>query len=659
MGNKRPTKNVPQRKKVPIIYVGGAKMAKIIIHRGAKQIGGVSVEISTDVAKVFIDLGENLPGTDTPAPEIDGLTYGSGKNSALFLTHYHGDHIGLLDKALPDVPVYMGAIAKKILLNLAERIYKERLPLFQNIQPIGNGEIIVGDIKVTPIPYADHSAVDAFMFVVEADGCRILHTGDFRFHGMQGETTLEMLNRFAKNIDYIICEGTLLSREGVAPKSEAEIMREAAEIMATCPYVFVLCSSTHIERILSFYKANPKGRLFICDKYQKKQIAAASEALSDLGGSNFNMKFVYDYAPNLDSHMEEKGFCMMVRQGDYFKKIMEKFNEKIVIYSMWTGYLDERTKNQDLVDFLAPYKYHVFHTSGHASKEDLRKLFDIINPKRGVIPIHTNAPEKFRDIVPKNMLHLLRDGEIFITNTTNRPPTQAWRETMYSREEVTTTIENEVKSAPETLYNNRYVKTADTADGVRANEIVAEILLKNLDALSNIKQITRQETYKTPSHEKLAREVVLGSSNRSEELTAKWLYHKEILGLGKVLDFQVPLKNVQADKAGKVDLLTHNSDTNIAHLLELKVPDSTETLLRCVLEIYTYWCIEKKKKLLDEFKISGAELRKGILVYNPSRPYADFLSDECNMVRELMAKLDVDFFVLSADNTQILPPYSF
>jgi hypothetical protein len=228
---------------------------------------------------------------------------------------------------------------------------------------------------------------------------------------------------------------------------------------------------------------------------------------------------------------------------------------------------------------------------------------------------------------------------------------------MYSREKIKTTIASEVKSAPESLYNNHYVKTYDTLDGtpnsVRVNEIVAEILLKNLDALSSIKQITREETYKTASHEQLAKDVVLGSSNRSEELTAKWLYHKEILGLGKVLDFQVPLKNV---RAGKVDLLSYNSDTNIAHLLELKVPDSPETLLRCVLEIYTYWRTADKKKLLKEFDDCPAkELRAGILIYNPSRPYDDYYSDECKKVRELMTKLDVDFFVLSADNTRIIP----
>jgi mRNA degradation ribonuclease J1/J2 len=53
------------------------------------------------------------------------------------------------------------------------------------------------------------------------------------------------------------------------------------------------------------------------------------------------------------------------------------------------------------------------HVSGHAPAQDIKKLYEAINPKCGFIPIHTDAPENFRDIVPENMLHLLRDGEIF------------------------------------------------------------------------------------------------------------------------------------------------------------------------------------------------------------------------------------------------------
>ena len=46
--------------------------------------------------------------------------------------------------------------------------------------------IIVGDIKVTPF-YNCHSIYDSYMFLIEADGKRIWHTGDYREHGYLGK----------------------------------------------------------------------------------------------------------------------------------------------------------------------------------------------------------------------------------------------------------------------------------------------------------------------------------------------------------------------------------------------------------------------------------------------------------------------------------------
>ena len=43
-----------------------------------------------------------------------------------------------------------------------------------------------GDIRVTPF-VVDHSALDAYMFLIEIDGKKILFTGDFREHGITGE----------------------------------------------------------------------------------------------------------------------------------------------------------------------------------------------------------------------------------------------------------------------------------------------------------------------------------------------------------------------------------------------------------------------------------------------------------------------------------------
>ena len=38
----------------------------IKIHRGLNQIGGCITEISTATSRVFIDMGQNLPGVGVP-----------------------------------------------------------------------------------------------------------------------------------------------------------------------------------------------------------------------------------------------------------------------------------------------------------------------------------------------------------------------------------------------------------------------------------------------------------------------------------------------------------------------------------------------------------------------------------------------------------------
>jgi len=94
---------------------------------------------------------------------------------------------------------------------------------------------------------------------------------------------------------------------------------------------------------------------------------------------------------------------------------------------MWTGYLDNRKKNQKLIDFLAPYQvsdielakklltpdeynFRILHTSGHASPEDIKKLYEAVNPKQGLIPIHTDSPEMFKSIIPHGDIIILEDG---------------------------------------------------------------------------------------------------------------------------------------------------------------------------------------------------------------------------------------------------------
>ena len=78
---------------------------KIHIHRGQNQIGGNIVEISTESTKILLDVGLELDDEKNKAlPNIPGLFDRAGYD-AVFVTHYHGDHLGLAYRIHPDIPL--------------------------------------------------------------------------------------------------------------------------------------------------------------------------------------------------------------------------------------------------------------------------------------------------------------------------------------------------------------------------------------------------------------------------------------------------------------------------------------------------------------------------------------------------------------------------
>ena len=105
---------------------------KIIVHRGTHQIGGCVTEIQSNKGtRIAIDIGENLPSQNqevTQELNIEGLTIqGQNNFKAVFITHYHGDHIGLYHKILPQIPIYMGKISKEIYKILQTRLAKAKI----------------------------------------------------------------------------------------------------------------------------------------------------------------------------------------------------------------------------------------------------------------------------------------------------------------------------------------------------------------------------------------------------------------------------------------------------------------------------------------------------------------------------------------------------
>jgi ribonuclease J len=424
---------------------------KITIHRGTNQIGGCITEIESSGYKVFIDFGEQLPGSkndDNKLLQIDGLTCGDVSKSALFITHYHGDHIGKICDTVSDLPIYVGETALEIYKCLEKRLTHipdkkeaekhkkilDRLKIVKTFKPAQ--KIKSGEIVITPL-FIDHSAFDAYMFIVEADGKRVLNTGDFRGHGLRGKTLVPVLQKYAQNIDYIISEGSNIERPDAALQTEQELQKDFEKHFRKNKFNFVIVSSTNIDRIFSLYHAAKKARrCFVCDTYQAEILKTVSEAhkqyttFYDIDYEqetnptgrflelNRRGKKVFAFAGKLKPYLDKYGFCMLIRPNNSFKPLLDeyyKLDKTNIYYSMWNGYLDKSKQafNPNFASFVKPFKYEFKHTSGHADIKTLGLLFDTVKPKCGIIPIHTEAPEKFKELFVGHNIILLQDGHTF------------------------------------------------------------------------------------------------------------------------------------------------------------------------------------------------------------------------------------------------------
>lgn len=381
---------------------------EVIIHRGTHQIGGCSTEIRTISTRIFIDFGAELEIKNPNNLDIEGLTFGESNCDGVLFTHYHGDHIGLIGKINENISIFMGSLTKKILL--MQKI-ENTSRISKNIKIFEQGKsFYIGDIKITPF-MIDHSAFDSYMFLIEAEGKKILHTGDFRNHGFRGKGLEKILDKFVGNIDLLISEGTVLNRNNRKNMTEYELSQKAKEILREYKYIFIVVASTNFDRLAAFSSGIPRGKYLLCDSYQKNLLDVVAKDTKKIT-SLYQFSKVLVYNKNLDEKIKKYGFYMFVRLGNYsHKKFMEKYkNEKtIVIYSMWKGYL-ENEKNQD---FLKEFEYKELHTSGHADISALKIVLEKTNPKK-IIPIHTENPEGFKEISNNNILILPNDKEVII-----------------------------------------------------------------------------------------------------------------------------------------------------------------------------------------------------------------------------------------------------
>ena len=374
----------------------------IYIHRGQNQIGGSIIEIYDDKTRLFFDIGINLNECgEVKVPEIDGLFFGVPNCDGIFISHYHADHLGLTDKLLDGIPLFMGEKAYNIITAAAN--YRKKQLSFKPHYIYNKERIVIGDFIITPF-LCDHSAFDSYMFLIENGGQTVLYTGDFRANG---RLDFDSLLADLPTVDVLITEGTTLTREGRENLQEELLENIAVDyIKYKKGPAFIMMSAQNIDRLVTAQNvADQTDRVFLLDVYAAK-IAKSCGILSDkarvfITGGDKQYEQLQQFSANKIGKYEisKTPFLMCIRKSmkNYLSKLNDlvSFEDGVLFYGMWKGYM-EQPGMKELLDWMISkgVKIHILHTSGHADSNTIEKIIETTTPKT-IIPVHTENSEWF------------------------------------------------------------------------------------------------------------------------------------------------------------------------------------------------------------------------------------------------------------------------
>lgn len=384
-----------RRKKVRIIPIGGLD-----------KIGQNMTLIECDDQILVIDCGVAFPGNDMLGidliiPNFDYIRQNREKLVGVVLTHGHEDHIGALPYFLREfqVPVYGTALTVALVENKMQETNVKKYSLTV-VKP---GDVVSLGCFRTEFIRTNHSIGDAAALAISTPVGVIVHTGDFKVDYTPIHGSMIDLPRFAelgrREVLAMMSDSTNAERPGYT-MSERTVGKTLLDIFDRSEQsrIIVATFASNVDRVQQIFNAaRDHGRKVVVMGRSMVNVVNTAMNIGYLDipeGTLVDIGDVNDYPDDeiviitTGSQGEPLSALARMASGEH-RNVTIKPGDK-VIFSSKPVPGNEKTVTRVINELMkkgAEVVYENAHVSGHASQDELKLVYSLLQPKY-FIPVH-------------------------------------------------------------------------------------------------------------------------------------------------------------------------------------------------------------------------------------------------------------------------------
>ncbi len=408
---------------------------------GLCEVGKNTYCIEKDDSLIIIDAGvrfpdSSLPGVDYVIPDYTRLKSVRQKIKALFITHGHEDHIGGIPFLVQYVHIPVIYAPKLAAALIKKKLQEMRIKEPVNIVEYNSDSIInIGDFKVSFF-YVTHSIPDSYGIVVDTNEGRIVHTGDYKIDltPVGREIELKKIARIGdEGVDLLLSDSTNAEIEGYTP-SETNVLESIKEIFEAAHGRMILSTfSSNISRIQQVVQVAIENNRYIA--IIGRSMENAVQIARDFGYIKIPDNRLIPISEIKSHKLDEICVLCTGSQGEPMAALSRIANDEnkdmkiipgdTVVFSSsaipGNGVLIDKVVDQLTrkgAEVLTNSILYAVHSSGHPSKQELRLMIKLINPKYfmpihgeyRMLKIHGQIARSLN--IPQNNIFVLNNGDM-------------------------------------------------------------------------------------------------------------------------------------------------------------------------------------------------------------------------------------------------------